>query len=96
MKKTVWKFLLRQYGPLPPTVEELTINMPAGAKVLHVGVQDSDLMLWALVDPDALPEPRNLVIAGTGHLFDLPPSGLHLGSAQTRSFVWHVFETRRA
>lgn len=66
------------------------IDMPKGAEALHVGFQGQDIFIWAKVDPNAKLEPREFIIAGTGH--DLPePLGAHIGTVFVGSFVWHVF-----
>lgn len=83
--RQVWKF------PLPLT-DLATINMPTGARVIHVDVQGATPCLWALVDPDAAAEPRHFRVAGTGHT--LEPDLRHLGSFLIfdGAGVFHVFE----
>lgn len=69
------------------------IQMPEGAEVLHVGVQDEKAMIWALVDPAKPLEIRNFHIYGTGH--QIMEGTVHLGTAVLPSgLVWHLFEER--
>jgi hypothetical protein len=83
-----------------------TIDLPRGARVLSVGGQASEhnhpdsvdrVVMWALVDPDARPEPRRFVFCGTGtdDLGDLPAAALKpVGTAFLFAgrVVVHVFE----
>ncbi len=97
--KTVWKFPFE----VDDTIE---IEMPRGARILHINVQTQRLpefagggvlreapCMWALVDPDEPKVKRSFILAGTGHtLPDFPMK--HLGTfkmAQDR-LVFHVFE----
>lgn len=83
--KQVWKFpLLVQ--------DEVTIEMPKGAELLEVDVQNGQPQLWALVNPAAKTALRHFRVAGTGH----PITGRvsHVGSFILRggTLVFHVFE----
>ncbi len=66
--------------------------MPAGAVVLHVGIQHRILTLWALVDPDAAPSIRRFAVVGTGRPAPEDHEGRHVGTVIEGLFVWHVFE----
>ena len=73
--------------------EEQNVEMPEGAHILAAELLHERLFLWAIVDPDAVPRPRRILIAGTGHprCFD----GLrHISTLQSKwySQIWHVFE----
>lgn len=61
--KTIWKFKLNfSEGDISE------IGMPRGAVIISAGVQgERDIMVWALVDSDALLVARRLVVHGTGH-----------------------------
>ena len=64
--------------------------MPYGASILHVGVQDAQLYVWAEVNTTAPLVDRHFHIAGTGHPI---PVGLHfVGSVMDGPFVWHVYD----
>lgn len=82
----VWKF------PLAKTVYN-EIQMPVGAKVLHVGMQRSTITLWAAVDTDAQVCTREFMTQGTGQ--EKNPrihDAIHLGTVFDGGYVWHVFE----
>ena len=82
---TIWKY--------PLTLRGLTIDMPAGATILTVQLQDETPTIWALVDPDRPCETRTFTIVGTGHRV---PDGLgYVGTFQQPPFVWHLFEVPR-
>lgn len=80
----VWKFELL-------LDDEFTIEMPAGAEVVHVREQDNRPCLWVLVDPDAPKERRTFRTRGTGQ--DATDAGRYLGSYQLHNgtFVGHLF-----
>ncbi len=70
--------------------------MPIGAKILTVQTQNDIPCLWALVDPQAETEGRNIEIFGTGHpvLSDLGTAREYIGTFQMHNgtLVFHVFE----
>ena len=82
--KAVWKYPI-------PVEAEFGIQMPAGAKVLHVGTQRGNPTLWALVDTDAPPVGVDFQIAGTGHE---APGWTYVGTFLTTNdmYVWHLFQ----
>lgn len=71
-----------------------TIDMPEGAEILTVALQNDDLYLWAKVDPTQEPRTRHFHVVGTGT--PLPElSGVnyqYLGTVYPSVFVFHVFE----
>lgn len=79
---TIWKYTLgiteRQY-----------IHIPTGGRILHVGQQDGELCVWALVDAHQESYNMEIAVVGTGHPC---PYTRHLGSVVIGKFVWHVFE----
>jgi len=85
MRQQVWKFAIT----MEPQVE-----MPAGAVLLHVDVQDGRPFVWARVDPEAPTVKWWLPVYGTGHPLDadgLPYVGtFHLDS--DLALVFHVFD----
>ena len=89
-EKVIYKYVLHL-----PNLDEndtLSIDMPRGAKSLHVAEQAGQLCLWALVNPaEKAAVPVRLAVHGTGHLFN--HSGDHLGTAllQGGRLVFHVF-----
>lgn len=91
---TVWKYILNfSFG-------EQTIRLPSGAKILHVGIQHDNLMLWALVDtnPHILFEQRHFFVSNTGGFIPYPPSQLeHIATLilDYGNFVIHIFELKK-
>lgn len=83
----IWKWKLY---PL----DHQAIEMPAGAKLLDVQVQGAEVCLWALCDPDAPLELREIVTYGTGHSLPDDP-GEYVATFQLEDgvLVFHVFET---
>ncbi|MEE8468863.1 MAG: hypothetical protein V3T22_10420 [Planctomycetota bacterium] len=90
---TIWKY------PLQTMVRSQTIEVPAGARVLHADIQSGAVTVWALVDPDeALRERIEVWVMGTGHPFAESFAGsvpvaqdLHVCTVMDDPFVWHVF-----
>lgn len=71
----------------------ISIEMPKGAKILTVQVQNEVPCIWALVDPNAAPEIRCFRIYGTGHMVEhenMP----YIGTFQLLEgrLVFHLFE----
>jgi hypothetical protein len=84
----VWKFAL-------PIADESWIEMPEGARILHVGVQNEQPWIWALCTPTNRKSSRRICVRGTGH--DLgDASGEYLGTVMLAdgAFVGHVFGRR--
>lgn len=67
------------------------VAMPAGAQVLHIGMQNGTPCLWALVDTDSPIVQRTFYVRGTGH--PVQDSLWHVGSFLMAGghLVWHVF-----
>jgi hypothetical protein len=76
----VWKY---QLG------DDVTIELPEGAKILHVGMQGIYICLWCLVDPHAPRVERRFKVFGTGEYID---AGEYIGTVMEGPYVWHVFE----
>lgn len=71
------------------------IEMPNGARILSVQVQNGVPVLWALVDPDAPLKRRDIRVYGTGHSIRLEVEDLeYLGTFQMHdgALVFHAFE----
>lgn len=93
---TIWKFSLA-------IDDDVWIDMPIGAEVLHVAVQGqsdnprtASLYLWARVGPHAESERRHFRVAGTGHPLEggTPDPLVYIGTFQLAggALVFHVFE----
>ncbi|MEL6716318.1 MAG: hypothetical protein AAFP86_21235 [Planctomycetota bacterium] len=72
--------------------EECSFPFGSDAAVVHVGMQEGTLCLWALVDPAKLNtgDYRHFTVRGTGH--GVSPGLVHCGTAIAAPIVWHVFE----
>lgn len=82
--KTIYKY------PIEITDEQV-IEMPLGANILNVQIQNDTVNIWAMVDPKEYAVPVKLRIFGTGNPV---PSGLvlrYIGTVQAAGFVWHIF-----
>lgn len=83
MTSVIWKYQLRDV--------RTTVEMPYGAKVLCVQLQEGYPTIWALVDPLAPKECRTFEVVGTGHKVDAAAT-TYIGTWQDDPFVWHLFE----
>lgn len=83
---TVWKYPLA-------VQDRQTLDLPVGAQVLTVQVQDDVPCLWALVDVTAPTTPRVFHLRGTGHNADGVASALYVGTFQLHdgALVFHLF-----
>ncbi len=86
MNQTIWKFELTDS-------DEQQIEMPEGAQILSVQMQNNKPCLWALVNPDPQikKEKRIIELKGTGHAI-YGTGRTFIGTFQWGDFVGHVFE----
>ena len=80
---SIWKF------PIVRT-DEQKIEMPVGAKVLSVQMQNGIPCIWAIIDTDARIESRSIAVVGTGNpcwCF----TWAFIGTVADGDFMWHVF-----
>lgn len=82
--RTIYKYPFK-------VADDITIEMPVGAVILHAEVQAGTATMWAQVDPRAVKTYRRFRVIGTGHPFD-PDRLTHVGTFQQPPFVWHLFE----
>ena len=84
--RTIWKFKLDMR-------EVRALQVPDGAVVRALGVQDGIPCLWLEVDTDAPVAPRTVWIRGTGHPVPSTPNALYVGTFMLAggSFVGHVW-----
>lgn len=90
--QTIWKF------PFELT-DKFTIDMPKGAKVLTVQVQNEHPCIWALVNDKAPVEKRTFSLVGTGTSANhITAHWRHVGSCQLQdgALVIHLFEESKA
>lgn len=90
---TVWKY------PIDPTDgDEVTLELPAGARVLSFGVPPEDahaFAIWVLVDPNETEmEKRYFRFAGTGHpIYRIADDLTFIGTVKTNDLLmFHLFE----
>ena len=82
---TIWKFAFK-------VDDEVAIEMPTDARIIHVETQNGIPCMWAIVDPKAALSTYKFRIFGTGQ--PLPDrTHTYIGTFQTHGgrFVWHVF-----
>jgi hypothetical protein len=80
---SIWKF------PIMRT-EVQKIDIPVGAKILSVQMQNGAPCIWAIVDTEAKTESRTIAIIGTGN--DCWCSRWQfIGTVSDGPFMWHVF-----
>lgn len=77
-----------------PVLDEFTVEMMKGAKILCVQAQEGVGQMWAIVTEYAGKEFRTFKTIGTGHdVEDAEMTMLHyIGTYQSGKFVWHIFE----
>jgi len=86
MTSQVWKYPLQQDAS-----GAYAIDMPDGAMVLTLQLQDELPTMWAAVNPDNPKRKRRFIVAGTG--WSLPNEPMdYIGTWQLDAMVWHVFE----
>lgn len=73
--------------------EVATIELPIGAKIIHLAEQHGQTCMWVQVDTEAEKEKRYFVLYGTGHPM-LNAEHTFIGTMLTAggNLVWHVFE----
>ena len=90
---TIWKF------PFDIT-DNQEIEMPNGARIIKIDVQNNQPCLWAIVDPTKQydTEPRVIRVYGTGHHVFVLDKLDYLDSFQLLGgqLVFHVFEQQVA
>lgn len=84
----IFKYLI-----IPSDIKQ-KIMMPEGAKILTFQMQNQELYIWALVNPNNEMEERKFYVFGTGHEIEMENISIYIGTAQMMggSLVWHLFE----
>lgn len=76
--------------------DTISIKLPARAQMLHVGLQNGLVKLWALVQPDNPLTERTILVRGTGHdCSTINDMTIYMGTVitgSTGSLVLHFFE----
>jgi hypothetical protein len=87
--RTIWKFEL-DYSALD---FQQTIDMPSGAEIIHVDIQNGKICIWVICSTIVKTETRMFYIIGTGHRI---PEYVYkyIGTVQIPGIldVWHIFE----
>lgn len=81
---TIWKFEV-------PLLGENAIDMPRGARILSVQVQDHRPYVWAVVDPAKPVVRRGLRWFATGES-RVNAHAPFIGTVQLGSYVFHLFD----
>lgn len=82
---TIHKFPLEQRN-----INE--VEMPEGAEILSVQIQNGTLCLWAKVNTDYPEEKRAIRIIGTGNYINPCEPLVFITTYQFEGLVFHVFE----
>jgi hypothetical protein len=73
--------------------DKVVIEMPIGADILSVQIQNGKPTIWAKVETTYKEEKKVFRIYGTGHELDLfAMEGRYLATIQQGQFVWHIFD----
>lgn len=82
--RSIWKFGVGE-GP---------VEMPVGAEIIKVDMQGANIVVWAIVDPEAPKQKRAIIVLGTG--FERQNKEMaslkYLDTVFDGSFVWHIFD----
>lgn len=90
--KAVWKFAIpdEKWGSGAFGLESTFGVSVAINKIVHAGMQNGILCIWAEVRPDVpAPVRKDLIIYGTGH--PITPEEEHLFTIPDGLFVWHLY-----
>lgn len=74
------------------SLSSVEFEMPAGAKILTVQMQNGIPCIWALVNPNKTIQCRKFIIFGTGHQIHDPDNVSYIGTFQSSGLVYHLFE----
>lgn len=69
---------------------DTSVQLPAGANVVHAAEQNGTICLWAMVDPDKPLETRKFSVVGTG--WDIEGRACYIATVHEGPFVWHILE----
>lgn len=87
----VWKFPVG----VPTQTGRAWIDLPDGAELLSVGIQDGEMVVWALIqDFEAEVGTHRLIVVNTGmEVPNFPEGARFLGTVTTSNgIVWHVWD----
>lgn len=87
--RLIWKFPVFKDGEITPRSR---IQMPKGAEILSIQLQDGAIKVWAMVNPDAELISRWFHVVGTGHEIDFAWKNYKfIGTVQQGRYVWHFW-----
>ena len=68
------------------------LDLPAGSRVVHVGLQQDNPQMWVEGDNEQPQEKHTFMIFGTG--WDIPPQWQYISTylSPGQNFVWHLYE----
>lgn len=83
--KKIFKYTIQTPSQNP------SVQLPVGAKILKVGVQDDKIVFWAEVDTYNVIETKHFEVFGTG--WELPEDStlVYLGTVFMGEYVFHVY-----
>jgi hypothetical protein len=89
MNKKIFKYTLKVDGDLQK------ILMDNEGEILTVQIQNDEITMWVLVNPEKNTEERYFEVFGTGHsiYYDMGIDRKYINTCQdSLGLVWHVFE----
>ena len=83
--RTIYKYPLR-------LTEKQKVLLPLHSRLISVESINEQLYLYTMIDPEQTRTCNvEILIYGTGHVFDSLLSFNHLDTVVEHGFVWHVF-----
>lgn len=71
-----------------------TIELPEGAELLTVQIQNGEPYLWAKIDTDAPKEIKSIICVGTGHPIKFDGKYIATFIMPDLGLVFHAFEVK--
>lgn len=81
----------------PLTGAQTRLNLPIGARLLTVQMQNNTPVLWALIDQDeSITASRIFLSVNTGTSFEIHAALDYISTVTSdNGIVWHIFEVAR-
>lgn len=84
--KTIYKYPVK-------ITDAFTVDLPVGAEILTVQMQNDEPCMWVLVELEpGIRETRAFRIYGTGHMVNDKDSYIGTFQQHDGRLVWHLFE----
>lgn len=91
--KQIWKVGIPELNSLAGSAYPFSVSMPRGAKLIHIGYQQSRPQMWFEVNPEAENVGHPFLSVGTGH--GVVPEGTeYVGTVQDGGMVWHIYQPK--